>query len=115
MAVRGFAPDHASEFVRTVLTRLDVPLTDAEITADSLVSANLRGVHSHGVGLLPIYVRRLERGVIQPHPSIRVLHSGLAYAALDGDNGLGPVVGARAMDVTEHPKPATGGHVKSGH
>ena len=81
-----------------MLAALGVPEADAGTTAECLVTANLRGVGSHGLRLLPIYARRLELGVMQARPNLRVLAGGPAFVVIDGDNGLGPVVGAYAMD-----------------
>lgn len=72
---------------------------DAAITADVLLSADLRGVESHGIiRLFPYYSRRLRDGLINPRPEPRVLNETLAILALDGDNGLGHPTGYRAME-----------------
>ncbi|MPY90024.1 MAG: Ldh family oxidoreductase [Luteitalea sp.] len=81
-----------------VLERLDVPAEDAREVAGCLIKAELRGVDSHGMVRLPPYTRRVQAGVVKARPDIRLLSSGTAAALIDGDNGLGPVVGARAID-----------------
>lgn len=81
-----------------VLERLDVPSEDARDVSGCLIKAELRGVDSHGLVRLPVYVRRVQAGVVKSRPSVRVQTAGRAAALVDGDNGLGPVVGARAMD-----------------
>src|SRR5438270_418898 len=44
----------------------------AEIVADNLVDANLRGIDSHGVMRLPFYIRGLQEGLINPNPTVRI-------------------------------------------
>jgi LDH2 family malate/lactate/ureidoglycolate dehydrogenase len=95
--VRRFAPEQLVEFVVSALTRLDVALADARLTAEVLVQADLRGIDSHGVARLFYYVWRLKSGLINPHPQIQVLKETPCTALLDGDNGLGQVVATAAM------------------
>jgi len=82
-----------------VLMKLGVPEESAFIVADSLVKADLRGVESHGVVRFPAYVERIRRGLINLKPSPKIIREGVSYALIDGDNGLGPVVAVRAMDL----------------
>jgi LDH2 family malate/lactate/ureidoglycolate dehydrogenase len=80
-----------------VLDRLDIPADDAAEVSGCLTKAELRGVDSHGMMRLPVYSRRLQAGVVNARPVIHAVASGTASLLLDGGNGLGPVVGARAM------------------
>jgi LDH2 family malate/lactate/ureidoglycolate dehydrogenase len=72
---------------------------DAELVSHSLVQANLRGIDSHGVTRLGIYVKRLRRGLINPRPDVRVVGESDATLLIHGDNGMGQVVGVRALDL----------------
>jgi LDH2 family malate/lactate/ureidoglycolate dehydrogenase len=90
------------EFTMEILREADVSESGAEITADCLMEADLRGVYSHGVMRLPVYVRHLRKtgaGGMTARPEISVIREGEAYALIDGGNGLGPVVSARAMEM----------------
>ncbi len=89
--------DALTEFTVAVLERLDVPAADAREVAGNLVLAELRGVDSHGLIRLPVYARRLRAGVVKARPDIKISSPYPAVALVDGDNGLGAVVGARAM------------------
>lgn len=89
--------DELFSFVVTVLKKLGVPGKDAEIVADNLIMADLRGVESHGVQRLKRYVDGILSGGINLQPDIRIVREGPAYALIDGDEGLGQVVGYRAM------------------
>jgi len=86
-------------FVSSVLQRAGVPARDAGLVADTLVAADLRGVHSHGVMRLPIYVQRIQAGVVQAESSISITAEGPAFAQIDAHNGLGQVVSVQAMDL----------------
>jgi LDH2 family malate/lactate/ureidoglycolate dehydrogenase len=77
----------------------DVPQADAQFVALTLVEADLRGIHSHGVLRLPRYVRELRTQVTNPRPQIRVLEQGPSFARIDGDGGLGPLVGRYALEL----------------
>jgi len=99
-------------FCAGVLERLDVPRDDAIAIVDNLVEADLRGVESHGVVRLPIYAERLAAGVINPRPQFRVLRDTPTALVIDGDNGMGQIVGMRAMAmVIEKARPNGGGCV----
>ncbi len=89
-------------FCAEVLKRLNLPAVEAEIVADCLVEAELRGVHSHGVIRFPVYVRRLQAGVFNARPDIRVTRETRTTAVMDGDNGMGQLVSLRAMELAIH-------------
>jgi LDH2 family malate/lactate/ureidoglycolate dehydrogenase len=76
-----------------------VPRDDAHIAADVLAYADLRGVDSHGVARLYAYFDMLELGRINPKANVRVIREFPGTATVDGDNGLGLVVGPKANRV----------------
>jgi ureidoglycolate dehydrogenase (NAD+) len=77
---------------------LGVRARDAEDTARILVLGDLFGHATHGVSRVESYGERLELGGINRAPLIRVEDVAPAIARVDGDNGLGPVVGTRALN-----------------
>jgi len=81
-----------------ILRPVGVRSQHADIVTASLIKANLRGVDSHGISQLPIYVERLNMGGINPNPNIKTISEGPSMALMDGDDGLGIVVGATAMN-----------------
>jgi L-2-hydroxycarboxylate dehydrogenase (NAD+) len=92
-------PGKLTEFSSLALQKKGVPREDADITAKILVTADLRGVDSHGVAhLAPFYIKRIRDGLINVTPNIKVLSNAPSTAVIDGDNGLGFVVGCRAME-----------------
>jgi LDH2 family malate/lactate/ureidoglycolate dehydrogenase len=78
---------------------MDIPPKDAELIAKSLVWANLRGIDSHGVARMAIYIERLNRKLVNPRPRITILRETPAMALVDGDNGSGQVVAKIAMEM----------------
>ena len=72
---------------------------DAFIVADGLVRSNLRGVDSHGVTRVGIYAKRLKMGLVNPRPEVKIVRESAATLLVDGDNGMGQVVGVRALEL----------------
>jgi LDH2 family malate/lactate/ureidoglycolate dehydrogenase len=94
-----FSYDHLSRFTEDILKKIGCPEEDAQLAAKVLLSADLRGVDSHGVARLSGYVRLWEKGRINPNPKIRVTHETPSTAVVDGDAGLGQIVAPFAMKV----------------
>ena len=84
-------------FTREVFIRAGVPAEDAEIEAELLVWANLRGVDSHGVLRIPWYLELIDKGEMKTRPKIQTLKETPATVVIDADYALGPVVTTRAM------------------
>ena len=85
--------------VRTVLTSAGSDDGEAAIVADHLVEANLRGHDSHGVGMLPTYVRNRKRGGTRANRRPLVLRDDGPFLVVDGDRGFGHVIGREAVDL----------------
>jgi LDH2 family malate/lactate/ureidoglycolate dehydrogenase len=103
--VKVFPIEVLRDFSTRIFLHFGVPKADAEQAADVLASADLRGIDSHGVARLTSYFDLLNEGLINPTPKIKILRSTLSTATVDGDNGLGLVVGPQAnkiaMDMAE--------------
>src|SRR2546426_6616710 len=95
------------EFVVNVFRRLGVPARDARTTSDALVAADLRGIGSHGVARLPRYVSGIKAGSIVPKDASRIVKQTRATVLIDGGNGLGQVVGRKAMELAIREAPPT--------
>ncbi|MBX6328675.1 MAG: Ldh family oxidoreductase [Pseudolabrys sp.] len=78
--------------------KVGLPATDAAQCAELMVEADLVGADAHGVFRLPQYVARLKLGAVNPKPNIKVHRTAPAVALIDGDNGMGHLVVARAAD-----------------
>ena len=94
-----YASERLEEFSRRVLEHFDVPAEDAALAASVLAMSDLRGIDSHGVGRLHTYFDMLEMGRINARPEIKILRQSPSTATVDGDNGLGLVVGPRANEI----------------
>jgi LDH2 family malate/lactate/ureidoglycolate dehydrogenase len=88
----------ADAFARSVLSANGVPDDHAAIVANCLVHADLRGVDTHGLCRLPVYLDRLRRGLINPNPKLEPKRVTPVAASLDGENGFGFVIGLAAMN-----------------
>ena len=75
-----------------------LPPDDAAKVAELMLEADLTGSDAHGVFRLPQYVNRLKIGSTNPRPAIKVERSAPATALVDGDNGMGHLVVARAAE-----------------
>ena len=85
-------------FSTEVLEKVGLSTDDAAVTANLLVNTDLRGIVSHGVAHLgPLYVKGIKEGLINPKPDIKIFSGAPATAVMDGDRGLGFVVGNRGM------------------
>jgi L-2-hydroxycarboxylate dehydrogenase (NAD+) len=90
------------EFVGSSFKKLGVPKEDAEIGANVLVQADLRGVDTHGVirfNPQSWYVKWLSEGSMTARANLRVVRESASTALLDGDRGIGMVIGHRAMEL----------------
>ena len=94
-----FAIEQLHGFCVGVFEHFGVPPADARRAADVLASADLRGIDSHGVARLRAYAEMMSAGRINPRPQPRVVRETLSTATVDGDNGLGLVVGPFANEL----------------
>ena len=94
--MKRYPIERLHEFVARVLRKFEIPRDDAELAADVLAAADLRGIDSHGVARLYSYYGMLEAGRINARPKLRVVRETPSTATVDGDNGLGLVVGPKA-------------------
>jgi len=96
---QNYPIERLHEFCRRVFEHYEVPPEDAELAASVLAMSDLRGIDSHGVGRLYSYSEMLDNGRINPRPQIKILRQSPSTATVDGDNGLGLVVGPRANEI----------------
>src|SRR5437773_713798 len=87
-----------AQFCEAILQGAGVPRRKAEIAAACLVYANLRGVDSHGIQLLPFYIDQLLAGEMDPLADGEVIMESGACLHFDGKNGLGQWVAAQCCD-----------------
>ncbi|MEO6071165.1 MAG: Ldh family oxidoreductase [Chitinophagaceae bacterium] len=94
-----FSYQQLAQFSKQVFLSIGCSETDAAVATNTLLSADLRGVDSHGVARLSGYVRLWEVKRVNAVPQIKTIHETLSTATIDGDKGLGLVVAPNAMQV----------------
>ncbi|HQQ99166.1 MAG TPA: Ldh family oxidoreductase [Cyclobacteriaceae bacterium] len=94
-----FDPDVLHNFTMRVLMHFGVPEADARTAADVLSLADLRGIDSHGVARLHTYYEMLGLKRINPTPKPSIVREHKSVCTVDGDNGLGLVVGPKANQI----------------
>jgi L-2-hydroxycarboxylate dehydrogenase (NAD+) len=99
MAEVIYSYQQLSEFTQQIFQKIGCPAEQAELAAKVLLSADLRGIDSHGVARLSGYVRLWEVKRVNATPNIRIIHETPSTAVVDGDSGLGLVVAPFAMQV----------------
>jgi L-2-hydroxycarboxylate dehydrogenase (NAD+) len=86
-------------FTKAIFQKIGCPEDHAETATKALLSADLRGIDSHGVARLSGYVRLWEVKRVNATPDIRIIHESPSTAVIDGDSGLGLVIAPFAMQV----------------
>jgi hypothetical protein len=88
--------DRLKKFTSDVFVHCGCIPEEAKLAAEVLILADHRGIDSHGVARLHAYFTLLEAGEINPRPNVRKVISTATTATVDGDNGLGLIVGPKA-------------------
>src|SRR3989337_4510125 len=88
-----FSHTHLREFTTRVFEYFHVPNEDAVLAADVLAYSDEHGIDSHGVARLKTYCDLLKAKRINATPAIKIIRERGSVATIDGDNGLGLVVG----------------------
>ena len=94
-----FCPDELRNLTVRLATAVGARPEDAEIFAHALIDADLHGVSTHGISRLNIYLKRIEKGLIDPRAELTIRRNGGSVLALDAGNGLGQVQAVKALDM----------------
>lgn len=81
----------AREMTAKIFEGMDVPPDDARQVADGLIWADLRGIGSHGLIRIPSYVMRLDKGVVNPKPDMKITKDLPAATVIDADQAHGQI------------------------
>lgn len=87
------------EIVKYILVTAGTPEPEARAVTDHLVEANLKGHDSHGVGMLPAYIRNIKMGHLIPGQHAEQVSRQGSVIVVDGKFGFGQIVGPEAMDM----------------
>lgn len=96
---KNYSYDALYSFVQKIFLKIGCSESDAATATLTLLSADLRGVDSHGIARLSGYVRLWDAKRINASPDIKIVHETLSTAVVDGDKGLGLVIAPFAMKV----------------
>lgn len=99
MSLTLFSYEQLYDFSRSIFVKIGCNEEDATLATKVLLSADLRGIDSHGIARLSGYVRLWDAKRVNPCPAIKVLHETPSTATVDGDSGLGLVVAPKAMQM----------------
>ncbi|ACU03250.1 Ldh family oxidoreductase [Pedobacter heparinus] len=94
-----FSATQLREFSTRTFTYFGVPYDEAVLAADVLAYSDEHGIDSHGIARLKTYFDLLRAKKINPRPELRMLRERASVATIDGDNGLGLVVGPKCMEI----------------
>ncbi|THB81362.1 MAG: Ldh family oxidoreductase [Desulfobacteraceae bacterium] len=86
------------EAVTEIMTGLGAAQKEAELVADCLVRANMRGIHSHGVKYLGMISKRIREKMLEVPTRAEIIKESGGVSLVDGSNGLGQVAGELAMN-----------------
>ena len=89
--------DKLRKLTSTILKAGGSAAAEADLVADHLVQANLAGHDSHGVGMIPSYIRQLKAGLVIPNTRAKVVKDDGAVLMFDGGRGYGRCVAGEAM------------------
>ena len=96
--MKRYDPDAVKKVVTEIAKGAGVPAQDAETLADSLVDADIHGLSTHGVSRVNVYIRRIQKGLIDPRAEITFDKRGPSVIAVDAGNGLGQVQASKVLE-----------------
>jgi len=97
--MKTFKKEVLSKCVEAIVAAGGSDAREARIVAENLVTANLTGHDSHGVGMIPRYIESLLEGGLRVNQHPKVQFDGGAMISLDGQQGYGQVIGLEAMEI----------------
>jgi LDH2 family malate/lactate/ureidoglycolate dehydrogenase len=98
MAIERHSPEKVKQLVASIAIASGVRKPDAAILADALVDADLHGTSTHGVSRLNIYLRRIQKGLIDPRAKLLIERRRGSTLAVDAGNGLGQVQAVKTLE-----------------
>lgn len=103
-----YSYQHLFSFTKKMFLSIGCSEEHAHTATTVLLSADLRGIDSHGIARLSGYVRLWKAGRINTTPNIGIIHETPSTAVIDGDKGLGLVVAPFAMNIAIEKAKAVG-------
>ena len=100
--------DKLTTFAQQIFINSGATDDDALEVAEHLVTANLKGHDSHGVGMIPAYVNNINAGLLKPTAHANIIQDNGAVMVVDGQFGFGQIVGREAVDIAVERVATTG-------
>lgn len=97
--MRNYSYSALFDFSKNIFLAIGCTKQNAQQAATALLSADLRGIDSHGIARLNGYVRLWEVHRLKPNPDIKIVHETPSTAVVDGDAGPGLIVAPVAMQI----------------
>lgn len=94
-----YDPEVVRKLIANIAIASDVSEADSIILADSLIDADVHGISTHGVSRLNIYIRRIQKGLINPSAPINIEQNCNSAMVIDANNGLGQVQAVKSLDI----------------
>ena len=91
--------DFLRSFIDEAFIKLGVCKEEAAICAEILITSDIRGIESHGIGRLRMYVDRIKKGLIETEDRSEIIRESPTTAVIDGHHGIGMVIAYRAMQL----------------
>jgi hydroxycarboxylate dehydrogenase B len=104
----NIAPERLTSFVTEIFVSCGTVEAAARTVAEHLVEANLKGHDSHGVGMVPAYVRNIGRELLKPAARVEIVRDNGAVLLLEAGFGFGQVVGKEATELAIERARSTG-------
>jgi LDH2 family malate/lactate/ureidoglycolate dehydrogenase len=99
MTQERYAPKQVTRLATGIAAAAGVSAPDAETLADALVDADIHGTSTHGISRLNIYIRRIQKGLINPRAELVVERRRAGTLAVDAANGLGQVQAMKTLEL----------------
>lgn len=93
-----YNPENVKQLVKKIAVKAGVPESDAIIFADSLVEADIAGTPTHGISRCDIYIRRIQKGLIDPKAMLEIESTRSSVMVVNAGNGLGQVQAVKVLD-----------------
>jgi len=91
--------DELQHFMKIAFIKLGVSEQDAQTCAEILITSDLRGIESHGVGRLRMYVDRIHKGLIETNVQPQIVRESPTTAVIDGQHGIGMIIAHQSMQM----------------
>jgi L-2-hydroxycarboxylate dehydrogenase (NAD+) len=86
-------------FICDTFTSLGVPENEAQICSEVVITSDLRGIESHGIGRLKYYYDRIKSGQHIARTQVEIIRESPTTAVIDGHHGMGMITASRSMQM----------------